>query len=147
MIANIEIGRRRYVTAGELFALALVFDVAPAYLLVPWSPGAQVQVTPTVAASADRVRAWIRGDRPLDGDKRRFASQTPWREYDSYYRYGEQLLELATREQEIRGRLADLGLVDQLDEKTRAALEDLLACVAEQSRLHQRRVWAIVGGV
>jgi len=148
VIANIESGRRRYVTVHELFVLAVLLDVAPAYLLFPWEPDAQVQVTPTMVATADRVRAWIRGDRPLDDtDGRKFASQTPWREYDDYYRYGEQLLELVTREQEIRGKLAELGLTDQLDEPTRAALEDLLTCVAEQTRLHQRRVQTVVGGV
>ncbi|WP_158289940.1 helix-turn-helix domain-containing protein [Micromonospora sp. S4605] len=70
VVANLETGRRRFVTVQELFALAEVFDVFPVHLLVPPdSPDDDsYQVTPDGPVSTlHRVRQWIRGQSPLRG--------------------------------------------------------------------------------
>ncbi len=63
IVANFETGRRPYVTAEELFALAAVLDVAPVDLVVPKGLTSEpYQVTPAISAPADTVREWIRGE-------------------------------------------------------------------------------------
>jgi len=61
VLANLESGRRRYVTVDELLTLSLVLGVSPIHLLLPTDDYAQVEVTPTVAEAAGWVRPWIGG--------------------------------------------------------------------------------------
>lgn len=69
-VANLESGRRRYVTVDEVHALALILGVAPVHLVVPIE-GGEYPVTPGtddrpgVTADAGRVREWIRGRSPF----------------------------------------------------------------------------------
>lgn len=66
IVANFENGRRPYITVEELLALAAVLEVAPVDLVVPKElTGEPYQVTPTLSASADTVREWIRGENVL----------------------------------------------------------------------------------
>lgn len=63
VIANLETGRRRYVTVSELLALSRILGVAPIDLLVPKEMTSEnYEVTPEAAWSADDVRAWIAGE-------------------------------------------------------------------------------------
>lgn len=73
VLANLETGRRRFVTVQELLALAYVLDVAPVHLVVPTQAGV-FQVVPAPrelddgqADVVDRaeVRRWIAGEQPL----------------------------------------------------------------------------------
>ncbi|MGA5599872.1 helix-turn-helix domain-containing protein [Streptomyces griseoincarnatus] len=64
--ASLEKGKRQNVTVTELLALAKVLDVAPTNLLVPLDDEPYL-VTPEYAESADRVREWVRGTKPLPG--------------------------------------------------------------------------------
>lgn len=74
-VANLENGKRQNVTVQELFALALVLDVAPVNLLVPLDDR-PCQITATRAEDADTVRAWVRGEEPLPGtDERTFLAE------------------------------------------------------------------------
>lgn len=80
VVANLEAGRRRFVTIDELFALALVLQVAPVHLLVP--PGMAdkdpIAVTPTLPMPAYLVRRWIRGSATIgDQDPRLVFSEVP----------------------------------------------------------------------
>lgn len=65
-VANLESGKRQNVTVVELLALAKVLDVAVVHLLVPVNDE-PYQVTPEYAESADAVREWVRGNKPLPG--------------------------------------------------------------------------------
>lgn len=66
IVANFESGRRRPLTVVEWLALARVLDVAPLNLLVPLVDGNYL-VTPEESAPNSDVRAWVRGQRPLNG--------------------------------------------------------------------------------
>lgn len=78
VIANLETGRRGYVTVRELLALAYVLDVAPVHLLVPLDDDAHYSPLPLGDLPADWARAWIRGQRPLpDTDQRMYFSEVP----------------------------------------------------------------------
>lgn len=78
VVANLETGRRRFVTVQELLALAYVLDVAPVNLLVPIDGTDPVEPVPGVTVSAAAARAWIRGQDVIgDGNLSRVASQAP----------------------------------------------------------------------
>lgn len=69
VVANLETGRRRFVTVQELLALAYVLNVSPGALLV--APGANnfepYQFTPEVSATTAAVRQMLDGRWPLEG--------------------------------------------------------------------------------
>ena len=67
IINRIEQGgvRAGNVSVEDLFALAAALGVAPVHLLVPLDDEAALEVTPSVAVSAQLARAWIRGRLPL----------------------------------------------------------------------------------
>lgn len=68
VVANFESGRRASVSLEEVFALAYVLDVAPVNLMTSTDLGAPpCGVVEGVVASADDVREWIRGRKPLGG--------------------------------------------------------------------------------
>ena len=78
IVANLENGRRGSLGVDELFALAIVLEVAPVHLLVPLDDQAGIEVTRGRVEEARRVRWWIRGDHPLDGiDTRLYFSEVP----------------------------------------------------------------------
>ncbi len=69
VVAKFENGRRATVSLEEVFALAYVLDVAPVNLMTSTDLGAPPHgVVSGVVASADDVREWIRGRKPL-GDQ------------------------------------------------------------------------------
>lgn len=71
-LGRIEAGARR-VDVDDLTALAVVFEVSPASLLMPqaeaaWhDPLAVVQLTGTEPAAGQRVWSWLTGGYPLAG--------------------------------------------------------------------------------
>jgi transcriptional regulator with XRE-family HTH domain len=77
VLANLETGRRRYITVQELLALALVLDVSPVDLLVPSDTASYPNVppedevpyavTPAVEAPRYMVRNFMAGEYPLYG--------------------------------------------------------------------------------
>lgn len=86
VIANLETGRRRFVTVQELFALAYVLNVAPIHLVVPVDVegGERYRVAPDGVEERPMyaVRGWIRGERPIaQQDKRRYFAEQPADEY------------------------------------------------------------------
>lgn len=89
MVAKLETGRRRSISVTEWLALALVLNVAPVHLIVPPDdPDEPYQITGKVTA-ADRtsVRAWIRGEAPVDGDadSRQFFAEVPQDEFGEFH--------------------------------------------------------------
>lgn len=64
-VANIESGRRSYVTVEELFALAYVLNTSPLNLALSQVDDDAVQVTPRVQVSTDMARFWARGRGPM----------------------------------------------------------------------------------
>lgn len=66
-ITNIEAGRRR-VDVDDLVALAVVFGVSPAALLLPMddAPTSLVNITGALPVPADIAWAWASCERPLD---------------------------------------------------------------------------------
>lgn len=88
VIANLETGRRRFVTVQELLALAYVLSVAPVHLLVPpldaaESDQAPYSITPEGPTSVPSfMRAWIRGQTPIGRvDARQYFSEVPEAEW------------------------------------------------------------------
>jgi transcriptional regulator with XRE-family HTH domain len=65
-VAGLESGKRQNVSVVEFLALASALDVAPVHLLVPLD-SEPYEVTPQRVESADDVRAWVRGEKPLPG--------------------------------------------------------------------------------
>ncbi|MET9128613.1 helix-turn-helix domain-containing protein [Streptomyces antibioticus] len=68
IVTNFELGRRPAVSVQELLALAHVFDVAPASLLVPLD-SEPYRITPEGTDPVNSADAWlwITGHRPLPG--------------------------------------------------------------------------------
>ena len=66
VVANLENGRRRFVTVTEWLVLAVVLQVAPIHLVVP--PDAERFDVAGDEYDAADVRAWIRGELPLTTD-------------------------------------------------------------------------------
>jgi transcriptional regulator with XRE-family HTH domain len=87
VIANLECGRRTYVTTDELLTLAYVLDVAPVHLLVPVNLDEAVaehhyQLTPDRLIAVRDARQWIRGRFcPPGSDSRRYFSEVPLDEW------------------------------------------------------------------
>lgn len=90
VIANLESGRRDYVTIDEVLALAVALDVAPLHLMVPTDdlvthrqhgPVLVDGYRLTDRLSVDslrRVRAWIRGELAIPGvDRRIYDAERP----------------------------------------------------------------------
>lgn len=79
-VTKLETGRRQNVSVAEWLALARALDVAPLHLLVPLGE-VEYAVTPEEAATAGRVRSWIRGTEPLPStDQRIYRSEVPLEE-------------------------------------------------------------------
>lgn len=91
VIANIETGRRNYVSVDELIALAYVFDVPPISLLVPRAVGEDVDeeyyAVPStrvdrLTMTFDQAREWIRGRwAPSLTDARKYWNEVPVSEW------------------------------------------------------------------
>lgn len=83
VLANLESGRRKYVSVDELLTLAYVLDVAPVHLLVPVEVDESVDehrylVCPDVFLPIPQARAWVRGDHaPSAVDPRIYHSEVP----------------------------------------------------------------------
>jgi transcriptional regulator with XRE-family HTH domain len=92
VVTKLETGRRKSVSVAELLALAYVLDVAPVHLLVPLENGGTYEITPTVTALTEEVRAWCRAQFALPGtDRRKFFSEVPEDEFSPrvlFERYG-----------------------------------------------------------
>lgn len=64
IVSKIENGRRR-VSLDEAMTMALVLNVSPLHLLVPRDDG-EVEIGGATFKASD-VRAWVRGEAPLEG--------------------------------------------------------------------------------
>lgn len=87
VVANLENGRRRFVTVQELLALAFVLNVSPIHLLVPPDDEPPVYlVTPTVHTSPRVTREWLKGRRPLyEQDLNRFITEIPQADAEEFW--------------------------------------------------------------
>lgn len=88
VIANIESGRRTYVSVDEAFCLAYVLDVAPIHLMVPTDEDPAVGVE-RFRAAPDRflpipvAREWVRGRHcPPGCDPRTYFAEVPREEWE-----------------------------------------------------------------
>ena len=107
VIANIESGRRKYVTVDEALLLAWVLDVAPIHLLVPTEPDPEFEsdyyligenVLPHAAA-----REWIRGRlAPASRDARVYYSEVPKEEWTTRQPTDEEVEERGRRTEAYR---------------------------------------------
>jgi hypothetical protein len=64
VIADLENGRRRYVTTAELCALAWALKVPPIRLLYPDLPDGRVEVIPDKQVSSIEAAMWFSGEFP-----------------------------------------------------------------------------------
>jgi transcriptional regulator with XRE-family HTH domain len=111
VIANLESGRRGYVTADEVLVLAYALDVAPVHLLVPIDRRDELdadryRVVPDVFLPPATTRAWIRGAFcPPGRDPRRYFGNVPAEEYRSptpeMQEYSDSLRSIEEAEKEI----------------------------------------------
>ncbi len=89
VLANIESGRRSYVTVAEWLTLAYVLDVAPVHLLVPTEVDEDVTedlyaICPDVFLPIPQAREWVRGGyAPAAVDPRRYFSEVPREEWEA----------------------------------------------------------------
>jgi len=87
VLANLESGRRGYVTADEVFVLAYALDVAPVHLLIPIDArddldADRYRIVPDMFLPPAAVRAWVRGTFcPPGRDPRRYFGNVPAEEY------------------------------------------------------------------
>src|SRR5260221_2561759 len=82
IVANLETGRRPYVTVEELLGLAYVLQVAPVHLLIPLGDEFYL-VTPAQVVLSGRAREWVRGTHPLpSADRRLWAGEQPAEEWE-----------------------------------------------------------------
>ena len=85
VIANIESGRRKYVTVDEAFAVAYALEVALVHLLVPTDLDAsevdRYLLVPDRPVTMPAAREWIRGTHPADADPRVYFSEVPRGEF------------------------------------------------------------------
>lgn len=93
-VAGLESGKRQNVSVVEFLALAEVLAVAPVHLLVPLD-SAPYEVTPQRVESADAVRMWMRGEKPLPG--------TATEDARTFY------AEVSTADIQRRGHIVPLG--------------------------------------
>jgi len=113
VLANIESGRRKYVTVDELLALAYVLDVAPIHLLVPVEVDQTVnehfyRACPDAFLPVPEARAWVRGSHaPAAVDPRVYYSEVPLDEWKPPQLTSEQVVERGEKLQKYRD-LADL---------------------------------------
>lgn len=63
-IADLENGRRRYVTTAELSILAAALDIPPILLLFPRYPDGNVEVIPGEQRTSRNAAAWFCGTEP-----------------------------------------------------------------------------------
>lgn len=87
VLANLESGRRKYVTVAEMLALAYVLDVAPVHLLVPVEADDMFTedlyaICPDVFLPVPHAREWVRGEHaPAAVDPRAYYSEVPREEW------------------------------------------------------------------
>jgi transcriptional regulator with XRE-family HTH domain len=87
VIANLESGRRTYVSTDELLVFAYALDVAPVHLMVPLEEDDSIEqhryyVTPGHAMHVPVTRQWIRGEFcPPGRDPRTYFSEVPREEW------------------------------------------------------------------
>src|SRR5437899_1355429 len=99
VIANIESGRRTYVSVEELLTLAYALDVAPVHLLVPvevdeTADAHRYQVAPDRFLPIPAAREWIRGQLcPPGRDPRTYHSEVPREEWQARQLGVEQITE------------------------------------------------------
>jgi transcriptional regulator with XRE-family HTH domain len=108
VIANIESGRRKYVTVDEAAVLAYVLNVAPLHLLVPIEVKDNVDgrnvdahrylATPDRFLTIGQAREWFRGNySPPGQDPRLYFSQVPREEWKPNRPSGEAIEEAGAR--------------------------------------------------
>lgn len=85
VLANIESGRRKYVSVDETLTLAWVLDVAPVHLMIPIdSDRDEYGASPEQAMPVHRARAWLRGEWcPPGTDERLYWSEVPRSEFSA----------------------------------------------------------------
>lgn len=128
-IANIEAGRRGFVTVDEVLTLAYVLGVSPASLLFPES--GSVLVTPTTPIDdPESLRRWVRGSDPLPGmDPKSYRDQ--WYAKDVLIPVAEAMVPEVKKM--VEGAMADL--------QERLAVAEELA--ARMDRIEQRQAAAL----
>ncbi len=100
VLANVESGRRKYVTIDEVLVLAHVLDVAPLHLFVPTSdaPDDRYTVSPEAWVPTVReARAWVRGEYAGPTDPRVYFSEVPRDEWEPQPLSEERIEELGER--------------------------------------------------
>lgn len=75
VIANLENGRRGYVSIDELLVLAYVLNVPPVLLFVPVGTANELAVTPTESGDAFGALMWVTGEGAWSAE-----SMREWRE-------------------------------------------------------------------
>lgn len=109
VVANLETGRRRFVTVQEALALSYVLDIALVHLIVPTDDEeTPVRITPVgPEVRPDIARGFIRGQEAVgDVDVRRYATQVPKHEFGPD-RWG--LVSAAQLEAQMMARYAESG--------------------------------------
>ncbi|MGV9331063.1 helix-turn-helix domain-containing protein [Nocardia sp. NPDC003726] len=88
VIANIESGRRKYISVDELCCLAFALDVAPVHLLIPIGDDSDqvdfYSATPDALLPIRKARQWVRGEWvPPGRDPRLYFANVPAEEFEA----------------------------------------------------------------
>ena len=74
--------KARKVTVEELFLLAAALGVSPLHLVLPLDDQSRVEISPTITRPAKQIRAWVRGQMPLERrDARMYYTEAPPHEF------------------------------------------------------------------
>lgn len=144
VIANVETGRREYLTVDELGAFAIALNVSLIQLLTPYS--GEVLVTPkTEPMAAGWLESWVRGETPWppSADEHEYfhgASDRLSIEHD--LGLSPELLELASLRSSVLGALGGTGAINQIEDAKLMAqrLRDGMASVATYVELLANRL-------
>lgn len=133
VIANLENGRRDFVTVDELLVLALALDVAPLHLVVPMGAQDPMLIAPDIPHLGGPVRAWVRGERPLDDlvDPVAYQRETPGRLWADANDFERRLQELIDAQAEAR------AAIDAAAEAHDAATDEYIEAVNAGDKARQ----------
>lgn len=125
VIADLENGRRRYVTTAELCVLAWALRVPPVQLLYPDMPDGEVEIVPQIEKPSIEAAQWFSGERAYG--PRELSTDEARQETVEFYR-GVRLVDLSRKRLDQQARIESLS---RLVARLKGSGEDVKNMLAE----------------
>jgi hypothetical protein len=132
VIADLENGRRRYVTTAELCVLAWALRVPPVQLLYPQMPDGKVEVVPGIEKPSIEAAQWFSGE--MAYGPRDLSTDAARQETLEFHR-GVQLVDLSRKRLERQARIESLS---RLVARLKGSGEDVENILAEIESAEER---------